>query len=417
VLTLKKQQLEPAGAAKYFMARIIPRKEPSGEVKASSEVDFALVLSRTISSVIAGPEQLRTTVYELARHKLHEQIADEAPEEIDRLADALEVAIKGVETHFNRMELRALDGPDEQPLRLGAPENQTILAPNAAIAGSTIFDAGYDAEPFSDEKRWHQPDWKPKAARKQWKFTAPWRYAAVVAVVVAIAFAIQQRVNPLAMMRSNVGQGTVASRAVLKPVQATAEQTSPAQAEAEPAQPAGLLPTTFGVYAVSDGKLYPLELLPGHAPSPRVAISAAISTPSKTVLPDPRVKFIVFKRDSATSALDRAEVRVIAKISQAMTFDKAGKPVITKAEESNWVIRNISYPYLTAPLKGQRDMYEVVGEDAEKPLASGRYALILKGESYDFTVAGDVKDSKHCLESVAAANGAFYSECQKAPAK
>ncbi len=135
------------------------------------------------------------------------------------------------------------------------------------------------------------------------------------------------------------------------------------------------------------------------------------------MLPDPRVKFIVFKRDSATSALDRAEVRVIAKISQAMTFDKAGKPVITKAEDSNWVIRNISYPYLTAPLKGQRDMYEVVGEDAEKPLASGRYALILKGESYDFTVAGDVKDSKHCLESVAAANGAFYSECQKAPAK
>lgn len=44
-----------------------PRKEPNGEaVKASSEVDFALVLSRTISSVIADPEQLRTTVYELA---------------------------------------------------------------------------------------------------------------------------------------------------------------------------------------------------------------------------------------------------------------------------------------------------------------------------------------------------------------
>ena len=73
------------------------------------------------------------------------------------------------------------------------------------------------------------------------------------------------------------------------------------------------------------------------------------------MLPDPHVKFIVFRRDSATSALDRAEVRVIAKISQAMTFDKAGKPVVTKAEDSNWVIRNISYPYLTAPLKGQRD--------------------------------------------------------------
>ena len=396
------------------MARIIPRKEHNGEaVKASDEVDFALVLSRTISSVIADPEQLRTTVYELARHKLHEQIADETPDEIDRLADALEVAIKGVETHFNRLELRSLEGPDGQPLRLGPPASQTIIAPNSVVAGSTMLEPGFDAEPFSDEKRWHRPDWKPQAARKRWKFTAPWRYATLVVVVVAIAFAIQQRVNPLALMRPNGGQGTLASKTASKPAQATPEQATLAQPEAEQAQPAGLLPTTFGVYAVSDGKLYPLELLPGHAPSPRVAVSAAIATPSKTVLPDPHVRFIVFRRDSATNALDRAEVRVIAKIAQAMTFDKAGKPVVTKAEESNWVIRNISYPYLTAPLKGQRDMYEVIGEDADKPLESGRYALILKGESYDFTVAGEIKDSKHCLESVAAANGAFYSECQK----
>jgi hypothetical protein len=75
VLTFPKQQLEPtAQSGKVFMARIIPRKEHNGEaVKASSEVDFALVLSRTISSVIADPEQLRTTVDELARHKFDAQ--------------------------------------------------------------------------------------------------------------------------------------------------------------------------------------------------------------------------------------------------------------------------------------------------------------------------------------------------------
>jgi hypothetical protein len=58
-------------------------------------------------------------------------------------------------------------------------------------------------------------------------------------------------------------------------------------------------------------------------------------------------------------------------------------------------------------------MYEVLGEDADKPLAPGRYALILKGEAYDFSVAGEITDSRQCLESVAAANGAFYTECQK----
>ncbi len=95
-----------------------------------------------------------------------------------------------------------------------------------------------------------------------------------------------------------------------------------------------------------------------------------------------------------------------------MKFDRAGKPIITKADDS-WVIRNISYTYQTAPLKGQPDMYEVLGEDADKLLEPGRYALILKGEAYDFSVAGEVTDSSHCLESVAAANGSFYSECRK----
>ena len=130
------------------------------------------------------------------------------------------------------------------------------------------------------------------------------------------------------------------------------------------------------------------------------------------MLPDRHIRFIVFGANSATNAVDHAEVRVIAKIAQAMKFDPAGKPIITKAEDS-WVIRNISYPYQTAPLKGQPDMYEVLGEDADKPLESGRYALILKGESYDFTVAGEITDTRHCLESVAAANGSFYTECQK----
>jgi hypothetical protein len=120
----------------------------------------------------------------------------------------------------------------------------------------------------------------------------------------------------------------------------------------------------------------------------------------------------VFRRDSAINALDRAEVRVIAKIAQSMKFDPSGKPIITKADDS-WVIRNISYPYQTAPLKGQPDMYEVLGEDADKPLEPGRYALVLKGEAYDFSIAGEITDSRQCLESVAAANGAFYAECQK----
>jgi hypothetical protein len=77
------------------------------------------------------------------------------------------------------------------------------------------------------------------------------------------------------------------------------------------------------------------------------------------------------------------------------------------------VIRNIAIPYRTAPKKDDPDMYEVQGEDPDKPLAPGRYALVLKGQAYDFTVEGETTDLRHCLERMAATNGQFYSECQK----
>jgi len=43
----------------------------------------------------------------------------------------------------------------------------------------------------------------------------------------------------------------------------------------------------------------------------------------------------------------------------------------------------------------------------------GRYILVLKDQGYDFTIAGKVTDPVQCLERTDAANGEFYSECQK----
>ena len=62
---------------------------------AHPEVEFALVLARTIDSVAADPQQLRSAVYELARQKL-QQLAHDDPLEKERLMQALEVAIEGV---------------------------------------------------------------------------------------------------------------------------------------------------------------------------------------------------------------------------------------------------------------------------------------------------------------------------------
>ena len=384
------------------MVRIISRKERHQEVEGpSTEVDFALTLSRMINSASDDPDQLRWSVYELARYKLQEQIGEENPDERDRLENALEVAIRGVETHFNRLEARALAAPEAQP-RLGLP-----ATPQAV----TVIGPGHPRPAPPTIERFHEPK------RRRWEFSAPWRYVALLALIAIVGFAIQQRGN-LASLATRTGSVVAAIKAVSKPGSPTSKPASAApqqialpEQEVTPPRDAGLIPTTFGVYAVSDGKLYALDLLPGRAPDVRVAISAAILAPSKTMLPDRHIKFIVFRRDSATNALDRVEVRVVARIAQAMKFDSAGKPIVTKAEDS-WVIRNISYPFRTAPLKGEADMYEVVGEEG-KPLEPGRYALVLKNEAYDFTVAGEIKDPRQCLESIAAANGSFYAECQK----
>jgi hypothetical protein len=51
--------------------------------------------------------------------------------------------------------------------------------------------------------------------------------------------------------------------------------------------------------------------------------------------------------------------------------------------------------------------------DADLTLPAGRYILALKNQGYDFTVAAKVSDPSHCLERTDAANGSFYTDCQK----
>ncbi len=388
------------------MARDITRKEPDTGASTSNAVDFALVLSRMIDAVNGDPQQLRSTVYELARHKLEEQAASERPEEQGRLVQALETAIQGVETHFNGMNLQALGPPPGQTPRLGPPVDPAMAAQTAAALDS--------ARPYNE---FGVPRWQPRNpgqergfGRTPKQFAVNWRYLAVLAVVATIGLVVELRSSLLALVRPRAAPGIEVTRVVAKPVMVPAPEQAPPAPPPPPDDP--MIPKAYGVYAVSGGKLFPLELLPGRAPDPRVAISAAIPTPSTVVLPDRHIKFVVFRRDSTVNALDHVDVRFIAKVGQAMTFDPNGKPVISKGSDS-WVIRNISVSFQTAPIQGHPDMYEVIGNDADKGLTPGRYGLVLKNEVYDFTIAGDITDSKHCLESIAAVNGSFYSECRK----
>lgn len=359
------------------------------------EVEFALILSRMIDSVQNDPEHLRQTVYELARHKLEEQFASESRGDLWQLSRALETAIQGVETFVKKNDQPAL-GTEQavlpSPRSFAHPRNRDEWTPAERVP------AFLQAQTVVEPAIVRRSSWLPTL----------WRFVLVLAIAVAAVATVQRGVI-IESFRTNLNLPSSSPKP--NAVALTVPQAVPSPHQPSMPEPSPLVPTAYGIYAVSADKLYELELLPGKAPDIRVAISPLITSSSRTTLPDGHVKFIVYRRDSATSAADHAEIRIIAKIEHEVTFDKAGKPVLSKTEDG-WVMRNISMPYRTAPKKDDPDMYEIQSEDPGQPLAPGRYALVLKGQSYDFTVAGPITDLRHCLERMAASNGQFYSQCQ-----
>src|SRR6516162_3543256 len=95
------------------MTKDISRIPKGDRLPATSlEVDFSLVLARTINSIKNNPSQLRNAIYELARVKLQKEALGQYPQmsilELRRLMLALEIAIERVETHTSQNELGVL---------------------------------------------------------------------------------------------------------------------------------------------------------------------------------------------------------------------------------------------------------------------------------------------------------------------
>ena len=86
-----------------------------------------------------------------------------------------------------------------------------------------MLDPGFDAGAFSDEKRSHDPIGDPNRSQAM-EIYGSLALSTLVAVIMAVALAIQQRVNPLAMLRSNVGQGVVGIKDRVKACSGALEQ-------------------------------------------------------------------------------------------------------------------------------------------------------------------------------------------------
>ena len=172
----------------------------------------------------------------------------------------------------------------------------------------------------------------------------------------------------------------------------------------------------YGVYAVSEGKLHALDPLQLKVPDPRVAISAMIPNPSRVKIPDGKVQFVIFRRDLISSAPTEVFVRVVARVAREMKFNEAGRAITTNIDDQ-WAIRSKSYEFSVVPLGDNPEMIVLHPADPQLILSAGRYALVVAGKGYDFTVGGQVTDTAQCLERTDVIGGAVYSECRTLPSQ
>jgi hypothetical protein len=385
----------------------------------AQEIEYALILQRMINTVNEDPSQMRLAIYDFARARLKIDTAWADKSERDRLAGALETAIRGVENFSLRRD---------ESERLSAPAAAAQIGYSGGAAGPPSgLVATYPVTPEPDDiyvpNRFSSPPdhLQPLLNVGQRSLVSTLaRFCIGVLLFVALA-SLAYNKQRLPLLGEHLDLSKVGWPSEPKPVDPPPAQSPVQQAAApsdvrvadRPPNPLPFpIPNDYGVYALNDGTLSELQLLPERVPDKRIAISTPVGEPSRTTLSDGKVKFILYRRDLAGNAPERMDVRVVARVIRAVTFDAKGKPGYTPVSDA-WNIRSVAYELRVRPIAGNPEMLMVQPEKADFALPPGRYALALKDQGYDFTVAGKVTDLAQCLERTDAANGVFYSECQK----
>jgi hypothetical protein len=378
----------------------------------AQEIEYALILSRMINTVKEDPAQMRMTIYEFARARLTIDTSWADESEQKRLLAALETAIQGVEEFSMRRE-------EKERLQPPNPSPQIAQSRPSAAPPSTSVATLRPVTPAPEDILMPERSYLWSDAQATAKVRTRTRVS--ILAPICIGMLLLGVVAGLAHYRRWADQD-LPSQMLAKLAKQLSKPSIPGVPSPPTADPKTAaasssplpfpLPSDYGVYALNNSALSELNLLPERVPDKRIAMSTPISEPSRTTLSDGNAKFVIFRRDIAGNAPERVEVRVVARVMRVLTFDARGKPTFSPISDS-WNIRNVSYEFRVRPIAGEPEMLLVQSDKADLLLPAGRYVLVLREQGYDFTVAGKVTEPSQCVERTEAANGTFYSECQK----
>ncbi len=410
--------------------------------------DYVSIILRAIETTQNDPARLRSLVYDVARLSLGKHVLTAYHQlgsaRLQQHVLDLETAIHQVE-NFSQQKIEDFSQKSDHPSQQGKAasevdqaiqliEGQIVEPDHTAVIVRDSFGGDMFEEIWSDrtsalvpagETRVYgkgQPVaellpplevWEPVFGRgsKHNQVDVWWGVQLAIATLIGIVIYVA----------TFVGSEYAASR-FSAPEQSAAPAPSavpspPAKPLGETAQALGFpLPSVYGVYAVSEGKLVELDPLPLKVPDPRVAISAMVSNVSSVTIHNGKPQFIVFRRDLVSSAPTEMFVRVVARVARETKFREAG-PATTSTIDGHWAVRNKSYEFRVAPLGDNPEMIVLHPADPQLSLSPGRYALVVAGRGYDFTVDGQVTDTAQCLERADVVGGAVYSECRTLPAQ
>jgi hypothetical protein len=382
----------------------------------AQEIEYALLVQRMINVVKDDPTQMRLTVYEFARARLKLDTSGIDESERERLLIALETAIQGVE-QFSLRETERLPPPHAPQSQIAAtpPPMPVVAAEPSQLVDNyrTVTPAEVDIlvpkrrYPRAEAYSFGDARYRPLAS-----MLSRLCFGLLLFGVIGSLVYYKQR---LPLLRDNLTQWTSSNVTQPAVTVAPAAPSALASSNAKPAvvqsnEPGFPVPSDYGVYALSNEALSELYTLPERVPDKRIAVSTPVSEPSRTTLPDGKARFIVFRRDLVGNAPERMEIRVVARVARAISFDAKGRPNIAPISDS-WNIRNVSHEFRVRPVAGNPEMLLIQSDKPDFALPAGRYILVLKDQGYDFTVAGKVAEPAQCLERTDAVNGSFYSEC------